>query len=207
MRSRDLPKIQGVKDKKFSRKRSIKYSILGRRSWQFSKRYTGYNWLTQKDKLLLVTAYIKFLHQKLLDGYKIELPCFLGYMQIIGRKQDYSDNNKNSRNRYRALNIDWHKTFDLWGINEEARRNRQFVYHLNEHSNGLKFKFRYTKQYCNFPNKSYYYMKIVRQLKLKLADIIFNQDYSRYEVLMDNIDEYTDKKVKKRKEQQENNQK
>ena len=52
------------------------------------------------------------------------------------------------------------------------------IYHLNEHSNGYKYRLYWSKRPRTFPDRYKYTLGFVRQNKRRLAQLIFNkQDY------------------------------
>ena len=52
------------------------------------------------------------------------------------------------------------------------------IYHLNEHSDGYKYRLYWSKIPRTFPDRYRYQLSLVRQNKRKLAQLIFNkQDY------------------------------
>ena len=52
------------------------------------------------------------------------------------------------------------------------------IYHLNEHSNGYKYRLYWSKIPRTFPDRYKYQLSFVRQNKRRLAQLIFNkQDY------------------------------
>ena len=52
------------------------------------------------------------------------------------------------------------------------------IYHLNEHSNGYKYRLYWSKIPQTFPDRYKYRLSLVRQNKRKLAQLIFNKhDY------------------------------
>ena len=52
------------------------------------------------------------------------------------------------------------------------------IYHLNEHSDGYKYRLFWSKIPRTFPDRYKYQLSLVRQNKRKLAQLIFNkQDY------------------------------
>lgn len=52
------------------------------------------------------------------------------------------------------------------------------IYHLNEHSDGYKFRLYWSKIPRTFPDRYKYQLSLVRQNKRKLAQLIFNKhDY------------------------------
>ena len=52
------------------------------------------------------------------------------------------------------------------------------IYHLNEHTDGYKYRLYWSKIPNTFPDRYKYALKLVRQNKRKLAQLIFNKtDY------------------------------
>lgn len=52
------------------------------------------------------------------------------------------------------------------------------IYHLNEHSDGYKFRLYWSRLPQTFPDRYRYQLSFVRQNKRKLAQLIFNKhDY------------------------------
>ena len=92
------------------------------------------------------------------EGFK--MPYGLGFIQV---------------GKYRPKNLDVHslsvdyKTSDMYG---------KRIYHLNEHSDGYKYRLYWSKIPRTFPDRYKYQLSFVRQNKRKLAQLIFNkQDY------------------------------
>ena len=63
---------------------------------------------------------------------------------------------------------------DYKSSKEESKR----IYHLNEHSNGYKYRFYWSKLPKTFPARYKYQLMLVRENKRHLAQLIFNKtDY------------------------------
>ena len=92
------------------------------------------------------------------EGFK--MPYGLGFIQV---------------GKYRLKNLDVHslsvdsKSSDIYG---------KRIYHLNEHSDGYKYRLYWSKIPRTFPDRYKYQLGFVRQNKRRLAQLIFNkQDY------------------------------
>lgn len=92
------------------------------------------------------------------EGFK--MPYGLGFIQV---------------GKYRPKNLDIHslsvdyKSSDIYG---------KRIYHLNEHSDGYKYRLYWSKIPRTFPDRYKYQLGFVRQNKRRLAQLIFNkQDY------------------------------
>lgn len=92
------------------------------------------------------------------EGFK--MPYGLGFIQI---------------GKYRPKNLDSESlSVDYKTSNELGKR----IYHLNEHSDGYKYRLYWSKIPRTFPDRYKYQLKLVRQNKRKLAQLIFNKtDY------------------------------
>ena len=92
------------------------------------------------------------------DGFK--MPYGLGYIQVVKYKpKSYTE---------QSLSTDYKSSKDY---------NKR-IYHLNEHSDGYKYRLFWSKLPRTFPDRYKYQLCLVRQNKRKLAQLIFNnQDY------------------------------
>lgn len=92
------------------------------------------------------------------DGFK--MPYGLGFMQV---------------GKYKP------KTLSGESLSVDYKASREYdkrIYHLNEHSNGYKYRLYWSKIPRTFPDRYKYQLCFVRQNKRRLAQLIFNkQDY------------------------------
>lgn len=92
------------------------------------------------------------------DGFK--MPFGLGYIQI-GKYKPKTYTRK-------SLSVDF----------KASREIGKTIYHLNEHSNGYKFRLFWSKVPQTFPDRYKYQLCLVRANKRKLAKLIFEKtDY------------------------------
>lgn len=92
------------------------------------------------------------------EGFK--MPFGLGFIQI-GK---YKPKQLNSK----SLSIDY----------KSSKEYNKRIYHLNEHSDGYKYRLYWSKIPRTFPDRYKYQLNLVRQNKRKLAQLIFNKhDY------------------------------
>lgn len=92
------------------------------------------------------------------EGFK--MPYGLGYIQIV----KYKPKSMTSK----SLSVDYKSS------NEFGKR----IYHLNEHSDGYKFRLYWSKLPQTFPDRYRYQLSLVRANKRRLAQLIFNKhDY------------------------------
>lgn len=92
------------------------------------------------------------------EGFK--MPFGLGFIQIGKYKpKTYTD---------KSLSVDY----------KSSKEYDKRIYHLNEHSNGYKFRLYWSKIPRVFPDRYKYQLNLVRANKRKLAQLIFNNhDY------------------------------
>ena len=92
------------------------------------------------------------------EGFK--MPYGLGFIQI-GKYQPKSLDAK-------SLSVDY----------KSSKEYNKRIYHLNEHSDGYKYRLYWSKIPRTFPDRYRYQLGFVRKNKRKLAQLIFNkQDY------------------------------
>lgn len=92
------------------------------------------------------------------EGFK--MPFGLGYVQIVKYKPKSMTP--------KSLSIDFKSTAEYG----------KTIYHLNEHSNGYKYRLYWSKIPQTFPDRYRYQLQLVRQNKRQLAQLIFNNhDY------------------------------
>ena len=92
------------------------------------------------------------------EGFK--MPYGLGFIQI-GK---YRPKNLNDQ----SLSVDY----------KSSKEYNKRIFHLNEHSDGYKYRLHWSKIPRTFPDRYKYQLQLVRQNKRKLAQLIFNkQDY------------------------------
>lgn len=101
------------------------------------------------------------LRHLLLEGSEgFKMPYRLGYLQIVKYKpKTYTD---------KSLSVDYKTSKEL---------NKK-IYHLNEHSDGYKYRFYWSKNTNTIPDVYKYQVQLVRKNKRDLAQLIFNKhDY------------------------------
>ena len=92
------------------------------------------------------------------EGFK--MPYGLGYIQVCKYKP---------------------KSFTPQSLSVDYKASKEYdkrIYHLNEHSDGYKYRLYWSKIPRTFPDRYKYTLGLIRQNKRKLAQLIFNkQDY------------------------------
>jgi len=125
--------------------------------------------------LQITKGFMQFISEKVLEGENVELPVRMGNLQIVGKKINPKlDENGNIMN----LAPDWVRTKKLWDSDEQAKKEKQIVYHMNEHTNGIRYKVKWEKKRCGVPNKMMYIFKPTRTNKRKIwKNILSGKEY------------------------------
>ena len=116
----------------------------------------------------IINQFMKFLILKLLSTGEIILPERLGRLSIFGKKV----NVRIEDGEIKGLAPDWVKTKQLWDSDEVAKSNKQLVYHFNEETNGIRYKFSWSKNRVLVSNKTLYNLRMTRSNKRKLSKLV-----------------------------------
>lgn len=116
----------------------------------------------------VIKEFLKFAMSHLFRVGEFVLPERLGVIQINGRKA----NVRTEDGKIKGLCPDWKATKDLWARDEEAKNNKQLVFHFNEDTNGVRYKFKWFKKNSLVSNKTLYDLVFTRANKRKLASLI-----------------------------------
>jgi hypothetical protein len=116
----------------------------------------------------IVNNYMKFLMQKLFNKGSVMFPERMGTLNIIGHRSTITVED----GVIKGAAPDWKGTKDLWAIDEEAKANKQLVYHFNESTNGVRYRFQYSKNRVMVPNKTLYTLRMSRENKRRLSSSI-----------------------------------
>lgn len=121
----------------------------------------------------LTCSFVEFIILKLAEGKILRLPEGLGDLHFAGKKvMPTLDEDGNIKN----LSVDWKETQKNWKNNPIANENKTFIYHFNEHTYGIRYKFYWKKRYCVVKNKNFYLFIPARALKRRFAQIIFKEE-------------------------------
>lgn len=116
----------------------------------------------------IVNGFMKFLMAKLFLKGEILLPERMGVLKIIGKKVKV----KIEGDKILGLAPDWVGTKELWSRDEKSKKEKKLVYHFNEDTNGIRYKFLWSKSKMVVPNKTLYNLKLTRTNKRFLSSLI-----------------------------------
>lgn len=118
--------------------------------------------------LQITNQFMKFLSSKLLSQGEINIPERLGKLSIYGKKVKV----KVEDGQIKGLAPDWVKTKELWESDKEAKKNKQLVYHFNEETNGIRYKYVWSKNRVLVSNKTLYNLRMTRTNKRELSKLV-----------------------------------
>lgn len=118
--------------------------------------------------LQITNQFMKFLSSKLLSQGEINIPERLGKLSIYGKKVKV----KVEDGQIKGLAPDWVKTKELWESDKEAKNKKQLVYHFNEETNGIRYKFAWSKNRVLVSNKTLYNLRMTRTNKRELSKLV-----------------------------------
>ena len=121
------------------------------------------------DFLDIVNGYAMFLMDKLINAESVSLPERLGTLEFSGLKlKPRIDNEGNIQ----GLSPDWKKTNELWKKCEKCKEEKQLVFFFNEHTQGLRYKLRWSKKRVFVSNKEYYSFRLSFTNKKRFKDAL-----------------------------------
>jgi hypothetical protein len=149
------------------------------------------NWKVHKDSEFYMrrTMYSDILREfntaiadcLLYEAFEFILPCNLGKISIRKKKPEVTvDDNGNIINR---LPVDRKATHELWEEDPQAKADKKYIYHLNEHSNGYIATFYYRKKNAKFVGKGRYNVRPTRTIKRTLNKIM-TSDFNQYDYFL-----------------------
>lgn len=140
------------------------------------KMYKGVsqNPIDLKRYIELCNGYHKFLMGKVLEGHEVMMPSKMGMISIQGskRKITFDENGKPN------LAPDWQKTRAFWASHPGTKEEGKKIYHTNDHTGGVRYKFHWSKKRVIIKNKTLYSMQLTRANKRAIsAEIKQGQEY------------------------------
>lgn len=121
-----------------------------------------------KIYISIVNGFMKFIMAKLFHKGEVMLPERLGSIDIIGHKPTVEIVD----GKIKGLSPDWAKTKQLWESDEEAKVAKTLVYHFNEDTAGVRYRFRWSKNRVLVSNKTLYSIRMSRENKRALSALV-----------------------------------
>jgi len=109
------------------------------------------------------------------NAFELRMPYRLGRLRVRKYKPKLKINADGTLDKSKLF-VDYANTNKLWSEDEEAKKNKKLVYHLNDHSNGYQHRWFWEKRTSNIPNHSAYCFMPSRQNKRTLAKALKDED-------------------------------
>ena len=128
------------------------------------------NPIDTKEFRKIVNGFHQFIADKIIEGETVRLPEKLGELKIVGKK--VTPRIDPETGNVVGLAPDWGETRKLWAKCPECEEEKQLVYHLNEHTDGIRYKVAWGKTGVFLHNRDFYAFTAVRSLKRALKGAI-----------------------------------
>lgn len=112
----------------------------------------------------------------ILENFEFKLPYNLGRFSMVQRKITY-ELDANGDLKTKRLSVDYKSTKDLWEKDEDARLKKILIFHTNEHTNGNRMSYRWSKKGCAVTGLKVYFFLPCRQVKRAPAEYLKNSEY------------------------------
>jgi hypothetical protein len=155
------------------KKMSAKYGI--REAYRYYKSRIDNPMPYKKFREVWITFIDKVTKGIVEEGKDFTMPYRLGSVGIRKQKIQVKMNPDGSIDK-RYLRPDWQATKELWARDEEAKKDKRLVFHLNRHFGGYNAKWFWDKSTCIVKNQAAYSLTMSRENKRKLSEAIFDED-------------------------------
>ena len=122
----------------------------------------------------LFLAITKEFNQQLIEEVqtkgKVTLPERMGTISIVGTKPKVVIED----GKIKGLAPDWKATKELWAEDEEAKLSKQLVYHFNENTNGVRYRYLWSTKNIALINRTMYNLILTKGNKRSLSQLIQN---------------------------------
>lgn len=135
----------------------------------YKKKSKSENPVSIQDFMKINNAFSKFLVEELLLGKAIFLPGGLGVVKVSGKKQKIK---VTEDGKVKGAAVDWKTTKELWARNPKAKEEKKRIFFTNEHSDGIRYYFKWSNYSVPLANKVFYEMVMNRRAKRLLAKVI-----------------------------------
>ena len=112
-----------------------------------------------------------------LENFEFKIPCNLGYISMKQKKVEFKLDD-NGELITRNLSLDFKATKALWASDEEARKNKTKIFHTNEHTNGNRMSYWWSKKGARTKGIAAYYFVACRNMKRAPAQFLKDKDFS-----------------------------
>lgn len=129
--------------------------------------------LSSHDFYLIIRTMNNLLVEDFIKGNDIKLPHKMGVIELKKYEPKVIIKDNKVKSQYM---IDWDKTLKLWYSDEEAKKNRTLIKHLNTEI----FTIVYNRAKADYPNQVYYEFRPTRTLKKKIKEAAKNREIDAF---------------------------
>lgn len=150
----------------------IKIDIKSEEQFKYYIKATGnkHN-LTQTTYTEIKEKFFSYILDKIItESYEYRIPYRLGYIVPIKYKKKVHYD-ENGLIKPGSFSVDFGTTLKLWESDENARKKKKVILHLNEHSNGYTPALWWDRRTSNVINLRYYSFKPTRNTDRTLAKV------------------------------------
>jgi len=126
---------------------------------------------------VLKEANMALLELMMLYNFEFKIPCRLGTMSLRKKKVQYKLKEDGTLDT-KGLSVNYKLTNELWNNDPEAKKNRVKIYHTNEHYDGYKVNFYWSKKNSLCKGLSIVQFKSSRYAKRKLNNYLKDTNLS-----------------------------
>jgi hypothetical protein len=127
--------------------------------------------ISKREYLDITEGFMKFISDKIIEGERVNLPSSMGIIEVRGRKQEITIDG----DMIKGLAPNWKETLKLWEKDEEAKKKKTRIFHFNEHSRGIRYKFIWINIRVPIRTKQIFRFIATRKNKRRLWKEILNK--------------------------------
>lgn len=101
----------------------------------------------------LVSGFNDFVRNKIIEGHHVSFPEKVGSMYIMGSPVHPK---VDEWGKIRGLSVDWKATKEMWSRDPQKKEEKKVIYHFNEHTNGIRYRVRWSKKRMFIRNRDFY---------------------------------------------------
>jgi hypothetical protein len=111
----------------------------------------------------------------ILENFEFKIPCSLGTLSMKQSPIEYKLDEKGELNT-KYLTADYKATRALWLKDEEARKAKKMIFLTNEHTNGYRMSYWWSKSGARIVGIAAYYFVACRQVKRAPVNYLKNKE-------------------------------
>ena len=111
----------------------------------------------------------------ILENFEFKIPCNLGTFSMKQSPIEYKLD-ENGELDTKSLTVDYKATRKLWMEDEEARNEKKLIFLTNEHTNGNRMSYWWSKRNARVSGIAVYYFLPCRKVKRAPVDFLKNKE-------------------------------